>query len=59
MSIGGPLALLRDMWVHPGVPEYNTYNTYLTELKRRIIAECQFAREILGQAGESQCAYYK
>lgn len=52
--IRGPLSLMRDMWVRPDVPQYQTYNFYSTELRQHIMSGCQIARENLTIAGEQQ-----
>lgn len=33
LIFGSPLSLLRDMWVRPEIPQYQTYNLYLSFLR--------------------------
>lgn len=51
------LSLLRDMRIRPDIPQCQTYNTYLTELRQRTINGCQFSRQSLAKAGENQREY--
>lgn len=45
------------MCVHPAIPKYKTYNTYLEEIKRWTVTGCQVARENLASTSESQSDY--
>lgn len=45
------------MWVRPDIIQYQTFNTYLTELRQRIVEGCQLARQNLTEAGEIQRYY--
>lgn len=53
-SLRGLLSSLRDMCIRPDIPKYQTYNSYLSNLRQRIIKGCQFARKSLAIAGENQ-----
>lgn len=57
--IRGLLSILRDMRVQLDMPEYKTYNTYIAEVRKRIITGCRLARENLEKACELQCTYCK
>lgn len=46
-DIDEPLSLLKDMWVKLEVTQYQTYNTYLKELRERIVKGCQLEKFIM------------
>lgn len=48
-----PLSRLRDMFIRPDVPQYQTYNSYLSDLRGRTIKGCQKAKERLAKIKEN------
>lgn len=55
--IRGTLSLVRNIWIIPDIPQYQTYNTFLTGLRQRIIKGYQFIHQNLAIAGETQRKY--
>lgn len=56
-SIRGPVSFLRHMWVRPDISQYQTFNSYLSELRQRTVRGCQIARDNPAVAGEKQRIY--
>lgn len=56
-NIRGLFSILRDIWVRPDIPVYKMYNTYMVEVRKRIITGCKLVREKLSKAGELQRNY--
>lgn len=52
-----PLSLLCDMWVRPDITQYQTYNSYFSDLRQCITKGYQLAKQSLAIAGEYQWQY--
>lgn len=50
----GPQSLLRYLWVRPDTPQYQTYHSYFSDLRERIIKSSQIAKGSLAIACEKQ-----
>lgn len=52
-----PLSLLSNMWVRPGIPQHQTHNLCVSDLRQRIIKVCQLAKQSRAGAAENQREY--